>query len=200
MGDWLPEDHLACFVSDVVDQLDLSAICEVYEKELCGQPPYNPRMMAKLLVDGYCVGVYSARNIQRWLVEDVAFRALAAGNEPDFRTIADFRKINLQALEGLFEQVLKIVLETGTMKLGRVALDGTKVKAHASKRKAMSCDRKQSWLTVDIVRRRICKSWNRRKIRIVAWKRTLPPGASSTASGRCVCADRCRRMLHGSSG
>jgi regulator of RNase E activity RraB len=87
------------------------------------------------------VGVYSARKIRQRLVEDVAFRVLAAGNEPDFRTISDFRKIHLRALEGLFEQVLKIVLETGTMKLGRGALDGTKVKANASKHKAMSYDR-----------------------------------------------------------
>lgn len=141
LRDWLPENHLAYFVSDVVDQLDLTAICAVYERELRGQPPYDPRMMAKLLVYGYCVGVYSARKIQQRLVEDVAFRVLAAGNEPDFRTISDFRKIHLKALEGLFEQVLKIVLETGAMKLGRVALDGTKVKANASKHKAMSYDR-----------------------------------------------------------
>jgi transposase len=141
LRDWLPENHLAWFVSDVVEQLDLSAIHAVYEKELRGQPPYDPRMMAKLLVYGYCVGVYSARKIQQRLVEDVAFRVLAAGNSPDFRTISDFRKIHLQALESLFEQVLKIVLETGTMKLGRVALDGTKVKANASKHKAMSYDR-----------------------------------------------------------
>ena len=129
LHEWLPENHLAYFVSDVVEQLDLSEIHMVYEKELRGQPPYDPGMMTKLLVYGYCVGVYSARKIQQRLVEDIAFRVLAAGNEPDFRTIADFRKIHLKALEGLFEQVLKIVLETGTMKLGRVALDGTKVKA-----------------------------------------------------------------------
>jgi transposase len=141
LRDWLPENHLAYFVSDVVDQLDLSAIHAVYEKELRGQPPYDPRMMTKVLVYGYCVGVYSARKIQQRLVEDVAFRVLAAGNEPDFRTIADFRKIHLLALEGLFGQVLKIVLETGAMKLGRVALDGTKIKANASKHKAMSYDR-----------------------------------------------------------
>ena len=138
LRDWLPENHLAYFVSDVVDQLDLSEIHAVYEKELRGQPPYDPRMMTKLLVYGYCVGVYSARKMQQRLVEDVAFRILAAGNEPDFRTISDFRKIHLKALEGFFEQVLKIVLETGAMKLGRVALDGTKVKANASKHKAMS--------------------------------------------------------------
>ena len=141
LRDWLPESHLAYFVSDVVDQLDLSEIHAVYEKELRGQPPYDPRMMTKLLVYGYCVGVYSARKIQQHLVEDVAFRMLAAGNEPDFRTISDFRKIHLKALEGFFEQVLKVVLETGAMRLGRVALDGTKVKANASKHKAMSYDR-----------------------------------------------------------
>ncbi len=141
LRDWLPEDHLAYFVSDVIDQLDLRQIYGVYERELRGQPPYDPLMMTKVLVYAYCVGVYSARKIQQRLLEDVAFRVLAAGNEPDFRTISDFRKIHLVALEGLFEQVLKIVLETGTMKLGRVALDGTKIKANASKHKAMSYDR-----------------------------------------------------------
>jgi len=141
LRDWLPENHLAYFVSDVVDQLDLSPIHEVYEQDLRGQPPYDPRMMTKLLVYGYCVGIYSARKIQQRLREDVGFRMLAAGNTPDFRTISDFRKIHLVRLEGLFEQVLKIVLETGAMKLGRVALDGTKVKANASKHKAMSYDR-----------------------------------------------------------
>src|SRR5579875_3704782 len=141
LKDWLPEKHLAYFVSEVVEELDLSGIYAVYERDERGQPPYDPRMMTKLLVYGYCVGVYSARKIQQRLIEDVAFRMLAAGNEPDFRTISDFRKIHLQALEGLFEQALKIVLETGTVKLGRVALDGTKVKANASKHKAMSYDR-----------------------------------------------------------
>src|SRR3954447_7486320 len=106
-----------------------------------GQPPYDPRMMTKLLVYGYCVGVYSSRKIQQRLHEDVAFRILAAGNEPDFRTISDFRKIHLKTLSGFFEEVLKIVLETGAIKLGRVALDGTKIKANASKHKAMSYDR-----------------------------------------------------------
>jgi len=141
LRDWLPEKHLAYFVSDVVDQLDLGPIHAVYEKEMRGQPPYDPRMMTKLLVYGYCVGVYSARKIQRRLVEDVAFRVLAAGNQPDFRTISDFRKIHLQTLEGFFQQVLRITLEAGAMKLGRVALDGTKLKANASKHKAMSYER-----------------------------------------------------------
>src|ERR1700688_2659293 len=84
LRDWLSENHLAYFVSDLVDQLDLSEMYEVYEEELRGQPPYDPRMMTKLLVYGYCVGVYSARKMQRRLTEDVAFRVLAAGNEPDF--------------------------------------------------------------------------------------------------------------------
>jgi transposase len=141
LRDWLPENHLAYCVSDVVDQLDLSAIESVYEEEDRGQPPYHPRMMTKMLVYGYCVGVFSSRRIQKRLVEDVAFRVLAAGNQPDFRTIADFRKLHLQALEALFQQVLRLVLEVGALKLGRVALDGSKVQANASKHKAMSYGR-----------------------------------------------------------
>jgi len=141
LRDWLPENHLAYCVSDVVDQVDLSAIEAVYEEEDRGQPPYHPGMMTKILLYGYCVGVFSSRRIQKRLVEDVAFRVLAAGNQPDFRTIADFRKLHLQALEELFQQVLRLVLEVGAMKLGRVALDGSKVKANASKHKAMSYGR-----------------------------------------------------------
>ena len=143
LREWLPDNHLVYFVSEVVDQLDLSAIDRVYEEEDRGQPPYHPRMMTKILVYGYCVGVFSSRRIQKRLVEDVAFRVLAAGNQPDFRTIADFRKLHLAALEELFRQVLRITLETGTMKLGRVALDGSKVKANASKHKSMSYGRMQ---------------------------------------------------------
>jgi transposase len=141
LREWLPEDHLAYFVSDVVDQLDLSVIESVYEEDDRGQPPYHPRMMTKVLLYGYCVGVFSSRKLQKRLVEDVAFRVLAAGNEPDFRTLSDFRKKHLGALEKLFQQVLRLTLETGTMKLGRVVLDGSKVKANASKHKAMSYGR-----------------------------------------------------------
>jgi transposase len=141
LREWLPQDHLAYFVSDVVDNLDLSAMDAVYGEERRGQPPYDPRMMTKLLVYGYCIGVFSSRRIERRLVEDIAFRVLAADNQPNFRTISDFRKIHLQTLEGLFAQVLQIALEAGAMKLGRVALDGTKMKANASKHKAMSYDR-----------------------------------------------------------
>ena len=141
LRDWLPDSHLVYFVSDVVDQLDLSAIEKVYEKEWRGQPPYHPRLMVKLLVYGYCLGVRSSRKIAQRLVEDVPFRVLAAGNQPDFRTISDFRKIHLEALEQLFQQVLRLALEAGAVKLGRVALDGTKMKANASKHKAMSWGR-----------------------------------------------------------
>jgi transposase len=141
LREWLPDDHLVYLVSDVVDQLNLSAIESVYEEDDRGQPPYHPRMMTKILLYGYCVGVFSSRKIQKRLVEDVAFRVLAAGNQPDFRTISDFRKLHLKALEELFQQMLRLTLETGTMKLGRVALDGSKFKANASKHKAMSYGR-----------------------------------------------------------
>src|SRR6202171_246610 len=141
LREWLAEEHLAYFVSDVVDQLDLSAIHAVYEKEKRGQPPYDPRLMTKLLVYGYCTGVFSSRRIQKRLQEDIPFTVLAAGNEPDFRTISDFRKIHIETLQNLFEQVLAMALECGSIKLGRVSLDGTKLKANASKHKAMSYGR-----------------------------------------------------------
>jgi len=140
---WVAEDHLVYFVSDVVDQLDLSAMHAVYEKEKRGQPPYDPRLMTKLLVYGYCTGVFSSRRIQKRVQEDIPFKVLAAGNEPDFRTISDFRKIHIEILQNLFEQVLALALESGAIKLGRVSLDGTKVKANASKHKAMSYGRMQ---------------------------------------------------------
>jgi transposase len=141
LREWLPESHLAYFVSDLIDQLDLSLIERHYEREERGYPPYHPRMMTKVLVYGYCVGVFSSRRIEKRLAEDIAFRVLAAGNEPDFRTISEFRRIHLKALEGLFVQVLQLALKLGAMKLGRVAIDGTKIKANASKHKAMSYER-----------------------------------------------------------
>jgi transposase len=141
LREWLPEDHLSYFVSDLIDQLDLSQIEQHYEREERGYPPYHPRMMTKVLVYGYCVGVFSSRRLEKRLSEDIAFRVLAAGNEPDFRTISEFRRIHLKALEGLFVQVLQLALKLGAMKLGRVAIDGTKIKANASKHKAMSYER-----------------------------------------------------------
>jgi transposase len=141
LREWLPEDHLAFFVSDLIDQLDLSAITSGYEDEDRGYPPYHPVMLTKVVVYAYCVGVFSSRRIQRRLVEDVAFRVLAAGNQPDFRTIADFRKRHLTALRGFFEQVLHLARELGAPRVGRVALDSSKINANASKHKAMSYGR-----------------------------------------------------------
>ena len=141
LQEWLPDDHLAYFISDVVDQLDMSEVTARYERERRGGPPYHPRMMAKALLYGYCVGVASSRRIAQRLHEDIAFRVLAANNTPDFRTISDFRKDNVDALSGLFMQALALCQQAGLVKLGHVALDGTKVKANASKHKAMSYQR-----------------------------------------------------------
>jgi transposase len=141
LREWLPENHLAFFVSDLIDQLDLSAITTGYEDEERGYPPYHPVMLTKVLVYAYCVGVFSSRRIQQRLVEDIPFRVLAAGNHPDFRTIADFRKTHLTALRGFFEQVLRLARELGAPRVGRVALDSSKMKANASKHKAMSYGR-----------------------------------------------------------
>src|SRR6202162_3313899 len=142
LADWVPEDHLARFVSEVVDSLDLTAIEDMYDEER-GYPPYHPRMMVKLLLYGYCTGVYSSRKIARQLEDSVAFRFLAAGNQPDFRTLSDFRKRHGPALAGLFEQGLRLCRKAGLVQLGRVAIDGTKLKANASKHKAMSYGRMQ---------------------------------------------------------
>jgi transposase len=141
LRDWLPEEHLASFISDVVDTLELSAIFEVYERESRGQPPYNPTMMVKLLLYAYCTGKPSSRKIEKATYEDVAYRVLTADQHPDHDTIANFRKRHLPALSGLFVQVLLLCQEAGLVKLGHVSLDGTKVKANASKHKAMSYDR-----------------------------------------------------------
>jgi len=141
LRDWLPEGHLAYFVSDLVDSMDWGEIEAYYEREERGYPPYHPRMMVKVLVYGYCVGVFSSRRLQKRLQEDIGFKLLAAGNEPDFRTLSDFRKLHLKVLQGLFEQVLRLAMELGALRLGRVAIDGSKVKANASKHKAMSYKR-----------------------------------------------------------
>ncbi len=141
LREWLPEDHQAYFISDVVDQLDLSEITSRYEGERRGGPPYNPTMMVKVLLYAYCVGVPSSRRIATRLHEDIAFRVPAVNNTPDFRTISDFRKDHLAALSGLFRQVLVFCQRAGLVKLGHVALDGTKVRANASKHKAMSYKR-----------------------------------------------------------
>src|SRR6266852_3912442 len=141
MREWLPEGHLALFVSDVVDALDLAAIFAAYEGEERGQPPYHPAMMVKLLVYAYCTGKPSSRKIERATYEDVAYRVLAADQHPDHDSLAAFRQRHLQALGALFVQVLRLCQEAGLVKLGHVALDGTKIKANASKHKAMSYGR-----------------------------------------------------------
>ena len=141
MRDWLPEGHLSYFVSETIDEMDLWDIEREYEKSLAGYPPYHPRMMTKILFYAYCTGVYSSRKISKKLEVEVAFRVLAAGNHPDFRTISDFRKQHLPALAAMFKQVLTLCRKAGMVRLGHVALDGTKQKANASKHKAMSYGR-----------------------------------------------------------
>lgn len=141
LKDWLPEGHLAYFIDEVFDELDLSAIEEVYEREERGYPPYHPRMMAKGLFYAQCVGVRSSRKIARRIEENVAFRVLAANNFPKFRMICEFRSRHLKALAPLFAQVVRMCDEAGLVSLKHVALDGTKIKANASKHKAMSYGR-----------------------------------------------------------
>jgi len=138
---WLPTDHLALFISDVVDTLDLREITEEYLHLQGGHPAYHPAMMLKLLFYGYCVGIRSSRRIEQKTYEDVAFRVLSCDSHPDHSRISDFRKRHLRAISRLFVQVLGICKEAGLVKLGHVALDGTKIKANASKRKAMSYSR-----------------------------------------------------------
>src|SRR5438067_789892 len=140
LADWIPEDHLARFVRDVVEALDLRAIEEAYTEER-GYPPYDPRMMVGVLLYAYCTGTYSARKIATKLIDSVAFRFLAAGNQPDFRTLSEFRRRHGDALAALFTQGLRLCRQAGLVKLGRVAVDGTKIKANASKHKAMSYGR-----------------------------------------------------------
>jgi transposase len=140
LADWVPEDHLARFVRDLVETFDLHAIEEVYAEER-GYPPYDPRMMVTVLLYAYCTGTYSSRKIAAKLVDSVAFRFLAAGNQPDFRTISEFRRRHGEALAALFTQGLRLCRQAGLVKLGRVAIDGTKIKANASKHKAMSYGR-----------------------------------------------------------
>ncbi len=139
--EWLPEGHLARFVLDTVGALDLSPIFAHYERQLRGAPPHHPRMMVSLLVYAYCVGVASSRKIEKRTVEDVAFRVIAGNTQPDHVQISEFRRIHLGTLSGLFVQVLLLCQKMGMAKLGHVALDGTKMKANASKHKAMSYDR-----------------------------------------------------------
>jgi transposase len=142
--EWLPEGHLAYFILGLLSELDLGAIERVVQaKDPRGERPYSPDMMTMLLLYAYATGVYSSRRIERACVEDVAFRVLASGERPHFTTINSFRAMHLEALSGLFVQVLKACQSEGLVKLGHVAIDGTKMKANASKHKAMSYERMQ---------------------------------------------------------
>jgi transposase len=139
--DFVPRGHLSRFVVALVtEELDLSNILASYKGEK-GQPPYHPAMMVSLLLYAYAVGIYSSRRIAKACVERVDFMAIVALDAPDFRTISEFRRRHLAALSGLFVQVLKLCERAGLVKLGHVALDGTKIKANASKHKAMSYER-----------------------------------------------------------
>jgi len=141
LQDWLPKDHLVYFVSQVVDSLNLSLITDQYEEELRGFPPYHPSMMTKVLIFAYSQAVYSSRKIEKRIQEDIAFRVLAAGNMPDFKCISEFRRRHLNAFKHIFVQVLQLCRKAGLVRLGHVAIDGTKIKANASKHKAMSYGR-----------------------------------------------------------
>lgn len=141
VDDFVPENHPARLVRDLVErELDLGAILKAYRGRR-GQPPYHPVMMTALLLYAYSVGVFSSRKIARACLERVDFMAVTAMEKPDFRTVNDFRKRHLAALEGLFVQVLRLCDRAGLVKLGHVSLDGTKVQANASKHKAMSYER-----------------------------------------------------------
>src|SRR5450432_1848989 len=141
VGDFVAKDHLACFVLSLVrDDLGLGEITGTYGSER-GQPPFDPTMMTVLLLYSYCCGIYSSRRIAKACRERVDFMSIVALDAPDFRTVSDFRKRHLKALGDLFKQILQLCEKAGLVKLGHVALDGTKIKANASKHKAMSYER-----------------------------------------------------------
>ena len=139
--DWLPQDDLVYFILDTVNELDICAITAKYEQQERGYPPYNPRMMIALLFYAYCRGIFSSRKIMQACEERLTFRVIVGDEIPNWRTISDFRKLHLKALEQLFVQVLQLCQKAGLVKLGHIALDGTKVKANASRHKAMSYGR-----------------------------------------------------------
>lgn len=144
LQEWLPQGHLAHYINDTIDTLDLSAFFKRYQGGGSRNQPFHPAMMVKVLVYGYATGVFSSRKIAKKLHEDVAFRMLAADNFPKHRTLSDFRALHLQELAALFVQVVKLAGECGLVKLGTIAVDGTKLRAKASKHKAMSYERMQA--------------------------------------------------------
>ena len=141
-SDWLSADHQVYFLLDLVDELDLSAIViPAQSKDPRGEKGFDPRMMTLLLLYAYCAGIVSSRKIERACYEDLAFRVLTGNQQPDHSRISEFRRRNLEALSGLFVQILRFCQEAGMVSLGHVALDGTKVQGNASKHKAMSHER-----------------------------------------------------------
>lgn len=139
LSEWVPDDHEARLVSDIVDQLDLSAITQKYANR--GEEAYHPSMLLKLWFYGYTTGVFTSRKLQKSIDENIPFRWLCGGHQPDFRTLSDFRKNNLEVLPGLFKQVVQIAMELGYVSLGHVSIDGSKIKANASKHKSMTRER-----------------------------------------------------------
>jgi len=139
--DWLAEDHLVYFLLDVTAQIGISPIVDGYNTGKGGQPPFHPRMMLVLLVYAYSAGVFSSRKIMQRCATDAAFRIIVGEDIPGFRRIAEFRKRHLQHMQPLFLEVLILCREAGLLKVGRLSLDGTKIKANASRNKAMSYDR-----------------------------------------------------------
>jgi transposase len=151
--DWLPEDHLAYFISETVDRMDLSEFYGRYQGDGRRNQPFDPRMMVKVLLYGYATGTFSSRKLAKKVEEDVAYRVLAAGNFPAHRTIAEFRQRHLKEFQALFVQLVRIAREAGVIRLGTVAVDGAKVRANASKHKAMSYARmkeQERWLRQEI--------------------------------------------------
>ena len=141
LQEWVPPGHLAHHVSDVVDALDLTAFYAPYEGDGRRNAPYEPSMMVKVLIYAYATGTFSSRAVARKLEEDVAFRMLAAGNFPQHRTVCEFRRRHLAEFSELFVGVVQVAREMGLARFGKLSVDGTKVRANASKRKAMSYER-----------------------------------------------------------
>ena len=139
--DWLPQDHLVYFLLDVIDHVDTAVVVDDYASDNGGQPPFHPRMMLALLIYAYSQGVFSSRKIMKRCATDAAFRVIVGEDIPNFRRIAEFRARHLKHLDGLFLEVLTLCGEAGLLKVGRLSLDGTKIKANASRNKAMSYDR-----------------------------------------------------------
>ena len=141
LQEWVPPGHLAHHVSDVVDALDLTAFYAPYVGDGRRNAPYEPSMMVKVLIYAYATGTFSSRAVARKLEEDVAFRMLAAGNFPQHRTVCEFRRRHLAEFSELFVGVVQVAREMGLARFGKLSVDGTKVRANASKRKAMSYER-----------------------------------------------------------